>query len=178
MDRNLRDQLKEDVMQTIAKTFRVISTCGLLLALAATAAVRAPDTVFANQASGNLQVAPQPDSTDASSKGLNGVVMISVLKDGAVVKQGEVAVSGLPPNFTLPAGVYDVRVEGEGIATMIKRGVHVTPNDSTKVIAPMRRGQGARVVEYATGGLAREEVAARLAKLEAAVAQLQKSQAK
>ena len=163
-------------MQTTAKTFGVISTCGLLLALAVTAAVRVPGPVFAQQASGNIQVAPQPDSTDDSSKGLKGVVMISVLRDGAVVKQTEAGVSSLPPNFTLPVGVYDVRVEGDGVVTMIKRGVHVTPDDSTKVIAPMRLGQGVRAVEYATGGLAREEVAARLAKLEAAVAQLQKGQ--
>jgi hypothetical protein len=102
--------------------------------------------------------------------------MISVLRDGAVVKQQEVEVSGLPPNFTLPVGIYDVRVEGEGIATLVKRGVHVTEKGSTKLISAMRPGQGARVIEYATGGLAREEVAARLAKLEAAVAQMQKSQ--
>lgn len=104
------------------------------------------------------------------------MVMISVLGDGAVVKQQEVEVSGLPPNFTLPVGVYDVRVEGAGIVTVVKRGVHVTAKASTKVIAPMRPGQGVRIVEYATGGLAREEVAARLAKLEAAVAQMQKAQ--
>jgi hypothetical protein len=102
--------------------------------------------------------------------------MISVLGEGAVVKQQEVEVSGLPPNFTLPVGVYDVRVEGDGIVTVVKRGVHVTAKDSTKVIAPMRPGKGLRIVEYATGGLAREEVAARLAKLEAAVAQMQKAQ--
>ena len=41
------------------------------------------------------------------------------------------------------------------------------------LIAVVRPGQGAHVVEYATGGLAREEVAARIAKLEAAVANLQ-----
>ncbi|HLG13459.1 MAG TPA: hypothetical protein VJH03_02895 [Blastocatellia bacterium] len=102
--------------------------------------------------------------------------MISVLRDGAVVKQQEVEVSGLPPNFTLPVGVYDVRVEGDAIVTVVKRGVHVTAKDSTKVIAPMRPGQGVRTIEYATGGLAREEVAARLAKLEAAVAHMQKAQ--
>jgi len=163
-------------MQTTSKTFGVISTCGLLMALAVTAAVRVSRPVFAQQARGNLQVAPQPDPTDASSKGLKGVVMISVLRDGTVVKQSEVGVSGLPPNFTLPVGVYDVRVEGDGMVTMNKRGVHVTADDSTKVIVPMRLGQGVRVVEYATGGLAREEVASRLAKLEAAVAQLQKGQ--
>lgn len=165
-------------MQTKAKTFGAVSIFGLLLALAPMALVRVPHTALAQQASGNLQVAVAPDPTVALSKGLKGVVMISVLRDGAVVKQQEVEVSGLPPNFTLPVGVYDVRVEGDGVVTLVKRGVHVTANDSTKVIAPMRPGQGARTVEYATGGLAREEVAARLAKLEAAVAQMQKQQAR
>jgi len=163
-------------MQTKAKAFGVISICGLVLALATMDLVRVPHSALAQQASGNLQVAPEPDRTDASSKGLKGVVMISVLRDGAVVKQQEVEVSGLPPNFTLPVGVYDLRVEGDGIVTLVKRGVHVTAKDSTKVIAPLRPGQGVRTVEYATGGLAREEVAARLAKLEAAVAQIQKAQ--
>ena len=163
-------------MQTKAKTFGAISICGLFLALAPMAHVRVSHSASAQQASGNLQVAAEPDRTDASSKGLKGVVMISVLRDGAMVKQQEVEVSGLPPNFTLPVGVYDVRVEGDSIVTVVKRGVHVTAKDSTKVIAPMRPGQGVRIVEYATGGLAREEVAARLAKLEAAVAQMQKAQ--
>jgi hypothetical protein len=38
----------------------------------------------------------------------------------------------------------------------------------------MRAGTGVRTVEYAIGGLSREEIAARLAKLEAAMAELQK----
>ena len=160
-------------MQTKAKAFGAISICGLVIAL--TPLVPVPHSALAQQATGNLQVAPVPDPTDASSKGLKGVVMISVLTDGAVVKQKELEVSGLPQNFTLPVGVYDVRLEGDGIMTLVKRGVHVTEKDSTKIIAPLRPGQGIRVVEYATGGLAREEVAARLAKLEAAVAQMQKA---
>ena len=163
-------------MQTKAKIFGGISICGLLLALAPMAHVRVSHAALAEQITGNLQVAVQPDPTAASAKGLRGVVMISVLTDGAVVKQHEVEVSGLPPNFTLPVGVYDVRVEGDGMVTVVKRGVHVMAKDSTRVIAPMRPGQGVRIVEYATGGLAREEVAARLAKLEAAVAQMQKAQ--
>jgi hypothetical protein len=163
-------------MQKKTRTFIAISVGGLLLALAPMALVHWSPSALAQQATGNLQVAVEPDPTVASSKGLKGVVMISALMGGAVVKQQEVEVSGLPPNFTLAVGVYDVRVEGDGMMTVVKRGVHVTPQGSTKVIAPMRPGQGVRTIEYATGGLAREEVAARLAKLEAAVAQMQKTQ--
>jgi hypothetical protein len=38
----------------------------------------------------------------------------------------------------------------------------------------MRAGAGVRTVKYAIGGLSPEEIAARLAKLEAAMAELQK----
>lgn len=163
-------------MQIKAKSIGAITICGLLLALAPMAFVRVSHSALAQQGNGNLQVDPIPDPTDASSKGLKGVVMISVLGNGAVIRQHEVEISGLQPNFTLPVGVYDVRVEGDGMVTVVKRGIHVMASNSTKVITPMRPGQGVRTIEYATGGLAREEVAARLAKLEAALAQLQKAQ--
>ena len=41
-------------MQTRAKTFGIISTCGLLLALAATAAIYVPHPALAQQSTGNL----------------------------------------------------------------------------------------------------------------------------
>ena len=51
--------------------------------------------------------------------------------------------------------------------------------DRTDMIAgPMRAGQGVKIVEYATGGLSREEMAARLQRLEAAIAELMKRTAK
>jgi len=52
--------------------------------------------------------------------------------------------------------------------------VHVFAGKDGSLMFVMRSGKGAHMVEYATGGLSREEVAARLAKLESAVAQLQK----
>jgi hypothetical protein len=102
-------------------------------------------------------------------------VMVSVVKDGQVVKQMEL---GLNANtgFELPAGLYDVRVEGDGMQTLVKRGIHVMAGGRTDMIAgPMRAGQGVKIVEYATGGLSREEMAARLQKLEATVAELLKA---
>jgi hypothetical protein len=71
-------------------------------------------------------------------------------------------------------GVYDVRVEGEGLVTEVKRGVHAFAGQKTEVTFQVRSGQGVRIVEYATGALPREEIAARLAKLEAQVAELSK----
>lgn len=121
----------------------IIFACGLLLALITIAVVREPSIALAQQTTGNLQVDPQPDRADTSSKTISTrVVMVSVLKDGAVVKQKEVGMSDVPLNFTLPVGVYDVRVEGDEVTTVIKRGVHVTPSDSTNLLPSMRSGQG------------------------------------
>lgn len=102
--------------------------------------------------------------------------MVSVIKEGAVLKQREVHVNS-SASFTLPAGLYDVRLEGDGMQTLVKRGIHVNEAERTNIIGgPMRVGPGVKTIEYATGGLSREEIAARLAKLEAAVAELQKRQ--
>jgi hypothetical protein len=101
-------------------------------------------------------------------------VMVSVIKDGEIVKQTETALNSAV-HFSLPVGLYDLRFEGDGMQTLVKRGVHVIEGEKTEIIGgPMRAGVGVRTVEYAVGGLSREEVAARLAKLEAAVAELQK----
>lgn len=126
-----------------------IIACGLLLALITIAAVREP-SALAQKNTGNLQVDPQPDRADASSsKSLpTRVVMVSVLKDGAVVKQKETGMSDVPVNFTLPVGVYDVRVEGDEVTTALKRGVHVTEGDSTNVLPQMRSGQGVCECRY------------------------------
>jgi hypothetical protein len=69
-------------------------------------------------------------------------------------------------------GTYDVRVEGDGIVTEVKRGVTLAGPKNMTLNFVVRPGQGVHVVEYATGGLAREEVAQKIAALEAAVAEL------
>jgi len=77
--------------------------------------------------------------------------------------------------FPVPAGLYDVRIEGDGMQTLVKRGIHVNEGERTNMIGgPMRVGTGVKIIEYAAGGLSREEIAARLAKLEAAIADLPK----
>jgi hypothetical protein len=125
---------------------------------------------------GRLNVAVKV--TDDSLKGRP--VMVSAIGGGKVITQYEVLLveaSGFAHKIldSLPPGQYDVRVEGDGVVTEVKRGVQVFPGRDGSLIAVVRPGQGAHVVEYATGGLAREEVAARIAKLEAAVADLQKA---
>ena len=96
-------------------------------------------------------------------------VMISALRSGQIVNQGETLVAGGNSALKLgelPVGTYDVRVEGEGIMTEVKRGVRVFEGRQAPVEFVIRPGKGVRIVEYSTGGLAREEVATRLDRLE------------
>ncbi len=103
-------------------------------------------------------------------------VMVSVLKDGAIVNQSETVVPRTYQFHGLTAGLYDVRVEGDGLVTSVKRGVRVFAGQTLQLQFVLTPGQGARIVDYATGGLAREEVAARLARLDSLVADLQRAQ--
>lgn len=72
----------------------------------------------------------------------------------------------------LPEGTYDVRVEGEGLVTEVKRGVPVFAGRDERVQFVVRPGEGLHVVEYAVACLSREEVAKRLAHLESEAAAL------
>lgn len=105
-------------------------------------------------------------------------VMVSVIKDGAVFRQQKTQLNS-SVRFAVPAGLFDVRLEGAGMETLVKGGVQVLEGQDTELIGgPMKAGTGIRIVGYATGGLAREEVAARLAKLDGEVADLKASLAK
>jgi hypothetical protein len=118
-------------------------------------------------------------SPDAALK--DHTFMVSAIGNGAIVRQYEVLLNPRGDANTildsLPPGSYDVRLEGEGAITEVKRGVQVFPGKDGSLIAVLRPGKGVHIVEYAIGGLAREEVAARLAKLDAEVAALQKTAA-
>jgi hypothetical protein len=150
------------------------TAAALIVLTAAALALRTPRGALA-QRLGNGSLAVRVDVADDSFKALQGRgVMVSVIRDGEVTAQQECHLNS-SVRFELAPGLYDVRVEGDGMVTMVKRGIHVFEGKSTETLAgPMRAGTGAHVVEYAVGGLSREEVAARLTKLEAAVAALQK----
>jgi len=129
---------------------------------------------FAQERSGRLNIALKVADNTLKDR----PVMVSAIGNGKVVTQYEVLLVQLPNEAhitldSLPAGQYDVRVEGDGVVTELKRGVQVFSGRDG--VAVVRLGQGAHIVEYATGGLAREELAARISKLEAAVAELQKA---
>jgi hypothetical protein len=133
-------------MRIRAQRMTIIAACLLLLALITMFAVREPSAAIVQEISGNLQVDPQPDSSEKSIS--TRIVMVSVLRDGRVVKQKEVGMSNLPLNFTLPVGVYDVRVEGDGLTTLLKKGIHVTAGDSTNVLPAMKSGPGVCECRY------------------------------
>lgn len=111
-----------------------------------------------------------------TDKALQGrPVMISLIRGSQVVEQQETGLFSDKRITQVPPGAYDVRVEGDGAVTEVKRGIHVFANREIDLVFLIHAGKGVHIVEYATGGLSREEVAARLEKLEASVAQLQKA---
>jgi hypothetical protein len=114
----------------------------------------------------------------ASDDQLAGMpAMVTFLRDGAVVFQGETVLARGPNTVSVgaqsqPFGQYDVRVEGEGFVTETKRGVQLASTQNLSLQFVLRPGDGAHVVEFAEGGLAREEVAHRLSALEAEIAEI------
>ena len=136
------------------KNFRyervIFFACALILFLSASVWFGTPLAVFAQKETGTLQVDPQVDKADPNrSDSLSTrVVMVSVLKDGAVVKQKETGMSDVPVNFTLPVGVYDVRVEGDQVTAVTKRGIHVTVGEATNLLPAMRSGPGVCDCKY------------------------------
>jgi hypothetical protein len=144
---------------------RSVSTCSALRTFASVA-VFAPWTLTPVQAqeAGQLRVL-------LGVVGEPGPFMVSCIHEGAVVFQTEDDVGGGPycmigGSRDIPVGVYDVRVEGDGMLTQVRRGVLVTALNQTNLHVAMELGEGVRSVEYSTGALAREEVADRLRALE------------
>jgi hypothetical protein len=145
----------------------VRTTSRWLLAALAITAVSLP-TVAQAQESGSVSI--KINSGEGAQIGYP--VMVSCIKDGAVFYQSEAQIGynaycRLGGETQLPVGTYDVRAEGGELVTEAKRGILVTAGNDTGLTFIMKSGEGIHVVEYATGGLAREEVAVRLRDLEA-----------
>ena len=123
---------------------------GLSLILTSIVWFGVPTAVFAQKQTGRIQVDPQVDKADPDPpKSLSTrVVMVSILREGTVVKQKELGMSDVPASFTLPVGVYEVRVEGDGVNSVTKSGIHVTADDVTNVLPAMRSGQGVCDCKY------------------------------
>ena len=146
--------------------------------LFATAVLGATERGLA-QDTGRLRV-----TVSTNEETLVGVpVMFSCISDGEIVFQKEALTNIFGENGgrcvsqgmteDILVGAYDVRFEGSGMVTEVKRGVQVLAGRTTDLRAVMRPGEGVHIVEYAIGGLAREEVAQRLRALEASVSELE-----
>jgi hypothetical protein len=104
-------------------------------------------------------------------------VLVSLLQGGKVVRQKEFAVEadslGLDGWSDVPTGSYDVRFQGEGIQTVLKKGLRVTRGETLRILGDLVAGKGARVIDYGKEGDP-VDLLARIKKLEAAVEQLKK----
>src|SRR5947207_1355760 len=121
---------------------------------------------------GAVTVYTSPADEDPKLKGRP--VMVSFIARGAVVQQGEIELGSLKIFEKLPAGPYEVRAEGDGLVSLVKRGVAVTDRGDTDLRFPMRAGKGVRVIEYGVRKAPWEELDARLKRLERAVEELKK----
>jgi hypothetical protein len=147
------------------------------LAFVALALASSPSPAADKKPAGHISVATTTDEDALKHR----PVMVSILADGNVVQQEEIHLTSGAAFHKLPVGTYDVRVEGDGLVTLVKRGIQVRDDQSTNVIGgPMTPGRGVKTIEYATGGLSREELAsqlkdlaARLDRIEAALNKLQ-----
>jgi hypothetical protein len=130
-----------------------------------------------------LQIKPR---WDIHKIGGTRPILVSLIRDGQVLYQVETLSGGYPmdggaaeipsppKSWEVLPGQYEVRVEGEGLQTVVKRFQVVAGEQKHDVYMDIQPGEGVRIIEYATGGLSREETAGRIRKLEASVADLQK----
>lgn len=137
------------------RAHRIVTIASLLIAVLASRVV-AQDGAVEVRFSGPAARAPN-------------VAMVSLLRDSGVVQQGETALPASRRFDGVAPGVYDVRVEGAGLVTEVKRGVHVTAHQTLNLQVVPRLGTGAHVVIYAEAVLSREEIETRLRRLEVAV---------
>src|SRR5690349_17964658 len=77
-------------------------------------------------------------STSTTEAALRGrPVMLSAVQGSSVVNQTEARLSEHGTVAHLPAGLYDLRVEGDGLRTLVKRGIHVYGGRDTAALAPL-----------------------------------------
>lgn len=122
------------------------------------------------QAKGDLRVIPKARSEAAKQN----LVLITVSANGRVFRQTEHRADGDWEYFPgVPIGPVEIRVEGEGFQTQVKRGIHIT-NERTFITFDLSPGTGTKVTEYAPAAISREEIQGLLARLETAVRELSK----
>jgi len=146
--------------------------CLAALILACQAAGQAPPV-------GELIVSPNvrhfdPDGADAKKQQalVGKSVMVTLLRDGQVVKQREMdAEKDTLFTFTfpdVPHGSYTVRFEAAGATTTVKAGLVVNATSSPKVHADLVAGTGVRMVVFGSDADPLAELLQRVKKLEEA----------
>jgi hypothetical protein len=112
--------------------------------------------------------------TTADEKKLAGrPVMITVRSGKKAIKQSEVAGGEVKILSDILVGTYEVWAEGEGMETIIKRGIAVTDRGNTDLRFAMNVGKGARVIEYGPVGPPPVRLVELLERLEAALKKLE-----
>src|SRR3954451_10836686 len=130
-------------MRPAAKLSR---SCLILGAIVALASARLDARSQEERPLGQITVYTSASDDDARLKGRP--VMITILGKGGFASQSEVEIGSVKIFAYLPVGLYEVRAEGEGMGTVVKRGVAVTHKGDTELRFPMRSGRGVKVVEY------------------------------
>ena len=99
-------------------------------------------------------------------------VVLSWFQDEVLVRQSEAESDN--GKALLNEGPYEIRAEGEGMKSIVKRGLSVGKSDALITVTPVP-GSGTRVTEYQDARpLTRDELAARVAALEKDVNALKK----
>ncbi|MCI0457621.1 MAG: carboxypeptidase-like regulatory domain-containing protein [Gemmataceae bacterium] len=145
------------------------------------------------KATGEFTIIPQvrlSSSDDDAAKQFNKrqlalvgrPILVSLISDGKLVSQREVAITRPSGGYwvqvhsfrQIPTGRYDVKFEGEGVETVVRKGLQVLADKTVTVYGDLKAGKGTRVIEYGKEGDPLADIRARLKKLEAAVEALQK----
>jgi hypothetical protein len=155
--------------EEITSMKRITSAAALIALLAGFCLVRGPHAALAQQEEKDASIWVYTQCNEDSLK--QQLVMVYLIHDGKVVKSTETRTNTEynPVQWgVLPIGIYEVKIEGEGAETFVKRGIILTHNNTTQVTFPLKAGQGIHIIEYPTGAVSKDDIATRLAKLEAA----------
>ena len=148
----------------------LLAVAAVLGCVAVTSLIRTQPAYAQQQPTGDLSVWLQPSQP--------GTFMVTVVgQDGSIKGQKEGVCCSMNlavlERFSIAPGIYDVRFEGDGFTTLVKRGIAVVAGTSTDINSQMVKGQGVHVVEYATA-ISGSDFMARLIRLEKAIAELTK----
>ena len=123
----------------------VLSAIALLTVMASAQAQK--------KATGTLHiVASLGQEVAAAVKGKS--IVVTLLQDGKPVAQTDL-LWGYYNNWNVETGIYELRGEGEGAQTIVRRGIFVGEGRTTDVQLNGEPGTGCKVITYGTAELGR-----------------------